>query len=119
MSAQFFVLFDPYINHPTKLRKLYPGDREIVLGRKTNYPANTGLALGHEQPAFLHDVPGSVRKQSGIVVVKNKRSWVFGIAHTGCPDVSRAHIALGVVGWLVDAVSALDLSEPGTLRAVR
>src|SRR5207244_7563061 len=116
--AQFAILFRPYIHHSTKLVSGQSRDRQVMARRKTNYPADAGFALRHNQPIAIHAAIWSIRHQRWVVVVKDKCVAVVGIANSGSSQVSWAHVAGGIVSRWRPTGQLIDFPQPRPLRTL-
>src|ERR1700677_2913983 len=119
MSTQFLMLFDPYVDHAANLGQRHACESEIMLRRKTNYTANSRLAMLDKQALFAATFFNQIGNERGIVIVENQCSVVVGIASSGGPSVSGTHIARRIVRRLAYNTCRLNLPLPGSLRPLR
>src|SRR5208283_3101104 len=97
------------------------GERKIVPRREADYATSSWLRLSDQQPHALdvETILRRVRLQCGEVVVKNESRGIGRITNSASPRVSRAKIAIRVVGRLGRARQRPDFSLPRPHGAVR
>src|SRR5438552_12559875 len=72
--------------------------RETVKSwRETHHAADAGFAFRDNQPILIYAAIWGIWQQGWVVIVEHKRVAVIGIANSGGTQVSRTHVASGIV----------------------
>ena len=91
------ILCRPYVHHSPKLVRGHARNRQVMTRRETHHAADAGFALRDNQPILIYAAIWSIRQQGWVVIVKHERVVVMRIADSGGTQVSRTHVAGGIV----------------------
>ena len=113
-------LFGPGVDDGGDIGNLHPGEGEAVVRVEAEHTAAAAFALGDEQRRGLGEAGrGSIRQESGEVVIEDKDRFVVGILLAAGAGVSRAEIAGGIVVELGGRGWGRAFALPGTLGSLR
>ena len=117
-GAEIDRLLDPGVDDPLYVRDSHFRQRQVMAGREADDPADSGLALRHEE--FVFDALGrGVGFQRGEVVVEDEGVGIVRVDRAVRPRIAGAEVAGRVVRQHRRGGDGFALALPRPLHAMR